>query len=514
MKYMIINMKALEPLKITDNGLEDTLKTISGTMIKGAFFKEFTGGKILKEENEKDKEKFKEFQKLLKEKNLYFYDGYLKKDGNYFVPSPLCFIVNKHKLKNFSEDEPIENIKNVFKDEFIEGDVNLDKFEYCFINDKQMNVTSIDIRENIHITKKMKEGNIFRYQAIEKGQEFYSVVKGSENRLKKVKEYLENKEIYLGGSKGTGYGKVKIGELEIKDFSKLKEKIFKSEEKEEKKLRIYFYTKTVIKDEFGNTTSTIPTEYLSKKLDISNVKLEKQIAKIFNISGYNNTWKIALPKETAIKEGSIMEFSYYGELKQEKIDELEKNGIGYMKDRGFGQIFINPNFLDVNKLVKYKSKKNEEKSKYEKIEDENYKNILKNIIRGKEKRFIDRRVIDLQKSGKIRINILNNQIQNVLSIIENGKNGNFQFEDKSYLEDLKQVSLFGEKLKESFSKFSDLEGKLIGKEEYKRKELKKMEEKIKEDELFRSDFELAKEILKNLFYYKIRSNKEVKKDGE
>lgn len=508
MKYLILNIKALEPLKLSDNGLEDTLNSISGSMIKGAFLKSFANGKILKEGDEI----FRKFQELLMEKDLFFYDGYLIKDEKYFIPSPLCFIANKHDLKSFSEDNEIV-IKNVFFEKFEESDVSLDKFDYCLVEDKNMNVSSVDIRETIHITKKMDEGNIFRYQAIEKNQEFYALIKGKAEMLDEVKKHLNNKEMYIGGSKGTGYGKVKMEIKEIEDFSKFKEVIGLNSRNEKNKLYVYFYTKAMIKDKNGNTVASIPCEYLEEKLGIKNVILIKQIVKTFNISGYNRTWNTALPKDSAIKEGSIMEFSYEGQLDEKKAFELEKSGIGYMKDRGFGQIIINLDFTEIKNIKKYKKyDKKQNELEYKEISDSSYKMILKNIILEKEQKFIDRRIIDLQKSGEIRINVLNNQIKKVLEVVKKGKDGKFRLEDidkKVFFDDREKFNLFGDSLKNCLNDFSKAENKLIGKENYKRKDLADMKLKIFEKDLFRTESELAKEILLGLFYYKTRSNEDV-----
>ena len=58
---------------------------------------------------------------------------------------------------------------------------------------------------------------MFRYEAIEKGQIFRALIKVnlSEDEIEKVIKVLNDGEFYIGGSKGSGYGKVEIIEDEI-----------------------------------------------------------------------------------------------------------------------------------------------------------------------------------------------------------------------------------------------------------------------------------------------------------
>ena len=158
---------------------------------------------------------------------------------------------------------------------------------------------------------------------------------------------------------------------------------------------------TIIKDKFGNLKATIPAELLEKKLGIKiitekeeNKKLCKASIISKDVKGYNAMWKCKVSNETAIKAGSVITYTYEGELDEEKIEQFEIEGIGSRKNEGYGRILVNPNF-DVKQCDIYEEKAIKRERIDLKGNSKNLmENMLNNIAREREKEYLTSIVVE------------------------------------------------------------------------------------------------------------------------
>lgn len=382
MKFYKIEITTLEPIVIGYDSSNESRDIISGTALRGLFIKE----------NIKD---FSNKGDLILSKNIIFTDAYLKKGNDHFIPTPKSFLCDKHDMKSLKKEkkESIDIRNCLFKlDEKFEDKSMTEGIGSRFVNlaDDSLKITSVNKVENMHINKSIGEGtdSLYRYEAIDKGQTFYSlaILKDneviSEDNLKKI-----NGTKYIGKSRSATYGKVdiKVENLESMDIFKEKLKL-KSIIDDRKTLDIYFLTDTILKDQYGNTCSILPNEDIEKMFGLDKVEMaDGQFVTNKIIGGYNSYQKIALPKDTAIEAGSIIRYKIIdGVLTEEKIKDIEKKGIGYFRERGFGRVIINPNF-EQSKVIKWTETK-------DKNQDEDKSGILKptpNIIDTDEKSMLE-----------------------------------------------------------------------------------------------------------------------------
>ncbi|ETI96649.1 MAG: hypothetical protein Q606_CBAC00047G0007, partial [Intestinibacter bartlettii DORA_8_9] len=265
--------------------------------------------------------------------------------------------------------------------------------------------------ENLHNCKQIEKENIFRYEAIDKNQDFYTIIQCDDDLASEVKSCLDNQVLYIGGSKSSGYGRCEINVEGIFDYKDIKSKynISLDDDKSDKvkKLNVFFMSDTIIKDELGNLQSTIPDELLEKKLGIKIIKEKpkednpKEIEKLYkasiiskDVKGYNAMWKCKVSSETAIKAGSVITYGYEGELDEEKIKQFEIEGIGSRKNEGFGRILINPKF-DVKKCAIYTEKEIERKT-VDLSEDSKVlmQSMLNNIVKERENEYLTNIIVE------------------------------------------------------------------------------------------------------------------------
>lgn len=382
-KFVLINIKTMGPIK-TD------LSYISGSAIRGSYIQHYINKNNIKEDISLN-EQYR--GKLLT--NIRFFDAYPKVDGIYSIPTPLCFYAHKNDIKKFSRDKVAIDIRNEFVDEIDEGFQRVNKSEFSIINKNSLDLISVKKVENLHNCKQKNTENIFRYEAIDKSQEFYSIIQCDETLAKEVKETLDKQTIYIGGSKSSGYGRCEVEVEGIFDYKDIKNKYNIGLENKSNTLNVFFQSDAIIKDSLGNIKPYIEPEFLKEKLDLDEVKLIKSSIISKDVKGYNAMWKCKVPNVTAIKAGSVITYSYKGNLDSELIEKLEIEGVGSRKTDGFGRIFINPKF-NVQKCDVYKSTE-EVAKKVVQLDKESSKfigNMFKSISKVREEEYLTKVVVE------------------------------------------------------------------------------------------------------------------------
>lgn len=377
-KFILINIDIRGPIK-TD------LPYIAGSAIRGAYINKYINKNKIKEDISINKK----YREKLLSNNIKFYDAYPRIGDNYSISTPLCFYASKDKLKEFSRDNNTIKIKNELKDNIDEGFQRVNKSDFSIIKDNSLNLVSIKRVENLHNCKQINEENLFRYESIDKNQQFYTIIQCKDDLLEEVKNTFDKEIVYIGGSKSSGYGMCEFNIEGVYNVDEIKNKLNIGMDKDQENLTIYFASNAVLRDDLGNIISSIPEKELEAKLGINNVKKIKSTILSIDTKGYNTMWKSSIPSVTAIKAGSVISYSYDGELDYAKVRDFEINGVGSKKQEGYGRIYINPSF-HVKECRNY-----QESTKLERINiklDNEAKNtltaILNNINKSREDEYL------------------------------------------------------------------------------------------------------------------------------
>ncbi|CBN58547.1 MULTISPECIES: RAMP superfamily CRISPR-associated protein [Kamptonema] len=189
-----------------------------------------------------------------------------------------------------------------------------------------------------------RDGEIFRYDAIDVGQTFQGVIVYEEVDEKTIQELLNISDIWLGGSRSAGYGHVKITDVQINgNWSEIRNS---SENRTSENLIITLLSDLIIRDDWGQYAALSPTQLIAEFLEKKSEELEPLLNKyktymdsVF-VGGFNRKWGLPLPQVIAVKAGSV--FVYEGVLvTAEQIRQLETTGIGERRVEGFGRVTIN-----------------------------------------------------------------------------------------------------------------------------------------------------------------------------
>ncbi len=335
MKAITITIKLLEPMLCV--GLEGdpnagvSLKYIPGSVLRGAIIGKY--GKILDAATVKER-------KLFFDGSVRYLNAYPLVKSKRSLPVPLSWHIEK--------DE--EEIKGCEFYDFVRADKaqlknpkGLSISFFAFENTSTIYKADIKTRLAVHTQRDAKKGRstnengaVFRYESIMKGTKFSGAIISEKDCLldEILKLIPKGTEIFVGGSRTSGYGKAKIVD------SKITEWIETASPKDLKINDIFTVTllsHAIVRDDNGQFQTDITEAFEGfGKLDERKTYKKAEV-----IGGFNRKWGLPLPQATAIKAGSVFTFNAKKDIATNEFQSLIESGIGEKRLDGFGRIAIN-----------------------------------------------------------------------------------------------------------------------------------------------------------------------------
>lgn len=417
-KYITYYIKTLEDVKLSKTvnqiDFEGSLDYIRGSSVRGAYISKYISSSG-KDDVNNDENRFKFLAGGIK-----FLNAYPVCNDDRSIPAFKCYFASKDDIKKDENrfkivsilDSDIENLKPI----------NANFFYFNSIFYEKINVKKTS---HLHINTTGKN-KLFRYDAIKSNQIFKGIIKvEKEEFAQDIIDTLNNLEVYIGGSKGSGYGKCYIYDMCIENINpelSLCENWFFSDS-----IYIVALSDIIYRAETGEYKSYIDEEFLKNKFGINDgeLKYENGCVEVKDISSYNNKWNCRLPHIKGISAGSILKYNTTGNIDIEKIKALMDEGIGERKQDGYGRILVLSDLSKESELeneVTFEKKENipiiDEKEKKDK---ELIEEILTSIVKNRVKSSINEIVLKINK--------------NIKETQSNSQWGNFKdlFEDMMYL---------------------------------------------------------------------------------
>ncbi|MEG3980486.1 CRISPR-associated protein Csx10 [Microcoleus sp. T3B2] len=186
------------------------------------------------------------------------------------------------------------------------------------------------------------QGELFRYDALDAGQTFQSVILCEDGDAIAIQMLLVTEpNIWFGGSQSAGYGHTKIIYLEILD--RWDEIGIPAEDREnDENLSITLLSDTLLRNEGGQHIADpmLIKQAVEEVLNISFPETSNIFAGSTLIGGFNRKWGLPLPQLPALAAGSVMVFEGI-EMNESQIKQLEAYGIGERREDGFGRLAVN-----------------------------------------------------------------------------------------------------------------------------------------------------------------------------
>ena len=286
-----------------------------------------------------------------------FGDGHILHGGKESCKMPLSYFFDKGKEETLYNHHLIEDFK-VFdqlkqkRNGYITQDL-----ESVFIDYTYTQKSAYDKKD-----RKSLDGSMFGYSAMRKGLKWRFSIKIDESikpkDLKLLKETIVGQK-RLGKSKSAQYGLV--------DIRFIKEQVAKEQNaKSLKEVVIYAKSRIALVDKEGNPTYDLKylcdgLEYKDEKDNlISKIDYPKSQIKTSTFTPYNGAMQTKTYERVCINKGSVIVLN---NVTKEQLAEIQK-GIGAYLSEGFGEVLIDPSFLNAYSfpLIKKEKKKQEDKT--------------------------------------------------------------------------------------------------------------------------------------------------------
>lgn len=351
MKAITLTLQTEQPILATsfqgDPNSDVSYSYIPGSMIRGAII-----GRYMRQHNLSELDLTNdEVKRLFFDANSTRYlNAYLlsyEKQPQRTLPLPLCWFKDKDaELKDNSSitvydfsidrgDDP-ETPKSVGEYFWTNkgGVVNLYK------DKRRINIHNFRDRQKGRSTD--NQGELFRYDALDAGQKFQSVILCEDGDAITLQMLLVTEpNIWLGGSQSAGYGHTKIINLEILD--RWDEIEVPAEDRENDEISsITLLSDTLLRNECGQPVADpmLIKQAVEEVLNISLPEPSNIFAGSTLIGGFNRKWGLPLPQVPALAAGSAIVFKGV-EINESQIQQLEAQGIGERREDGFGRIAVN-----------------------------------------------------------------------------------------------------------------------------------------------------------------------------
>lgn len=372
MKYQVIEIINQEPLKIGAGGNKTALTEPCKDYIPGSTIRGGIIGQILKlgicDEYT--------LGPILNRMICYNAYPYHPQQEQLYIPVPHHIRVDKHKLresrmnlKQNPTDAGVVEVTNMLKVPSDSRDVakNTLPFSFVAIQDNAMEGFKVAKSYQLHHSHslnrdKEEKENLFSYQAIQPGHVFRAIVLYDEEIAAEVAQALNRtNQLYLGGSKGSGYGLCRMSTIgaTVSSYSEAAERLnlrtditFSSQPEE--RLIITCLSDCLFRNEQGQPINEIPPRLFNELAgEPIGLTLASQYVQAGISEGFNAKWHARYPKESTLKAGSILIYTFpkeaTPEMKLKIIEGLTAQPRGFRRQDGYGWLAVNVDYP--NKII-------------------------------------------------------------------------------------------------------------------------------------------------------------------
>ena len=271
----------------------------------------------------------------------------VSKNGYATYPVPRSWFCEKDKKQEkenainfakeeFPQGEPLEQ----FRGKYFTFQSNTDAELISPVSNYQMK-TSIDHDKGV-----AAEGELFGYNSLQADQRFYFRIDSEdESVLDEISEQLLNKPIYLGKSRSAEFGSVSITEL-------TKSPEITPPQNEASQVILWLLADMLIYDENGIPTLQPQGEAIHSSMQGWHLDFARSFIYKRRIALFNAKYQRRELEREVIGMGSVLCFTPGDNTSQktlsaEQLQEIQNQGIGSYRQLGLGQVWVNPDLLNV-----------------------------------------------------------------------------------------------------------------------------------------------------------------------
>jgi CRISPR-associated protein Csx10 len=359
---LTFEIHALEPLLVTrlegDPNSAVSHPYVPGSVIRGALASRYLPTHSADFAGDRDG------RRLFFDGSTRYLNAYpLDRNGNRSLSVPRSWVYEKGRqlqdgepLYDFSV-EVLEHLKQpkglgerfcrlvVTRSEFEdEDDVGLVSAEVEFVDPRwQINVHTA--RERVKGRATEEEGAVFRYQAIAAGERFGGVILVSDPEDAGILGgLLAGGDLWLGGSRSGGYGRVRIENVQrVEGWRETEADL--TDLGPGDRLVITLLSDAILRRGDGSYADTLTSDLLpaplSAALSLVPEPEPASFKRVGIVGGFNRKWGLPLYQVQAVQAGSVFVLDVTGTISASELEKLEAQGIGERRAEGFGRVAAN-----------------------------------------------------------------------------------------------------------------------------------------------------------------------------
>lgn len=351
MNVLTYEIKLLEPALVTaldgDPNSSITLGYLPGSILRGAIIQKYIQQQKKNNHDYQFDPAHGDVRTLFFDGQTRFLNGYLLNDKQRGLPVPLSWQHkkggNENKIYDFAyEDASLSDPETDWqgiKDQFCTFSAN----KVQLLVPKRL--TTVHITRDRHISHKLQEKSeqraVYRYVALAAGQTFSAAIICSTEKDASILKLLLQGQTWIGGSRTAGYGRVEFINITTKPGGNWRELETELEEGAHQ-VFVTFVSDALIRDpQNGQYVVNPQTVATLIQAQLGKSELREAFLQAVYIGGFNRKWGLPLPQVIAVKMGSVFVFDTPEGVNQDKLRQLEQNGLGERRSEGFGRVLIN-----------------------------------------------------------------------------------------------------------------------------------------------------------------------------
>lgn len=370
MWYHVIEICNLEPLKIGSGGSKAHWDEPCKDYIPGSTLR---GGAIVRMVRQG---LFDDDPKSVLQ-HMECFNAYLYRNGQLYMPAPQHLRIDKHEYRRqrsmstqgaSAMDVQLNDLFSSHQESQANDDSNplpKNALPDPFVTIRGGSLEGARPRKSYRLhhssllnRESRERANLFNYQALEPGQVFRSIIAFSEPIRQRVESMWSGPDIwYLGGSKGSGYGRCRVRVLgaAYSDYAEARQQLgipapasIADSSMAPAALTLTCLSDIIIRGKHGEPLPCLPETWIE---EYGGIKIKRSpegqghFVQTGVTEGYNATWRARYPKETTIKAGSVMRYELEGQPDEQVLRRaaalLEQRRYGARIQDGYGWIAVN-----------------------------------------------------------------------------------------------------------------------------------------------------------------------------
>lgn len=264
------------------------------------------------------------------------------------VPTPVAASVLP-SIKGFYETKEETGLESVvINGEFTPGKKRAKLGTFCALQNGNIQFWSAETDGAMRIQRNVntqEDTRPFQTRYLSAGQTFsgYICLENAELAGKVSSVFTDT--VWLGADRFEGFGKCAVTCLEsVKEPEWVKD--YGVQGKVDQKLYLLAVSPMTMLNELGEPCG-LNAEQLAKKLGIEHVEIRFCSTSLVEFGGYNRTWKCRAPAVRMYERGSIFQLACSEPPAVERLQSIQREGLGIRRAEGFGQVlFLRADLLE------------------------------------------------------------------------------------------------------------------------------------------------------------------------